>query len=76
MVVSMNSEVVSCSECGLMHPRTAPGECPVAMAADSKVAGREKEITEIVKLVISKLTKSNDYLNKINKIKKVLMEEM
>ncbi len=44
----------SCQECGLMHPPTAPGQCPVAKAkkieVEAKTAGKKKFLDDIPRI--------------------------
>jgi len=63
---------IKCKECGFIHPETAKGQCPVAVAQKMESTDRGRKIVSFISKLSKFLETAEDFESKINQINNLL----
>ena len=64
--------LAKCSDCGMIHPPTVPGQCPAAKAQKREESVQGRTVNVFISTLSDYLHKSPDYEGEIRKINNLI----
>lgn len=63
-----------CGECGMIHPPSPPGMCPIANANKQQESEQSKEVADFITVLVKHLYSSPNWKQEIEAMKKCIIK--